>query len=411
MAITITEKVVKNAVAPASGSVLIWDECGGGFGLRVHARGTKSFFFNYRFGGVEKRLTIGKYPAWSALQARNRARELRQLIDRGIDPTAEKRERASAPTVQDLIDRYVRERVEANGQSRPADVRRMLQEAAHIIGAGTKVADVHYGDIERMHRMISQGYAGKEPRPVRANRTLSTLSAAFTLSLRPLAGENRSWRDQAMGNPCKGVAKNREEEKGRLYSNDELERISDAIMAYTGREEVRDYVRLIMLTGCRPIEAQRATWDQFDREAGWWIKPASVTKQRKEHPAPLNDPTRQLIQELRAKRKGDGQIVFPGKGKNGTVTATHCIWTFIRERAGLDAEARIYDLRHSFASIAAANGIPLLVIGKLLGHSQSRTTERYSRHFSDPLRDASDKVAAQITGGKRTLRVVGGNET
>ena len=74
--------------------------------------------------------------------------------------------------------------------------------------------------------------------------------------------------------------------------------------------------------------------------------------------------------------------------------------------AGL-SDARIYDLRHTFASIGAGGGLSLLIIGRLLGHTQARTTQRYSHLADDPLREAAARIATQIAGaGKSKPNVV-----
>jgi integrase len=57
-------------------------------------------------------------------------------------------------------------------------------------------------------------------------------------------------------------------------------------------------------------------------------------------------------------------------------------WQRVRERAGLK-DVRIHDLRHLFASTAIASGQGLPMIGKLLGHSQVQTTERYAHLAAD----------------------------
>ena len=67
-------------------------------------------------------------------------------------------------------------------------------------------------------------------------------------------------------------------------------------------------------------------------------------------------------------------------------------------------DARLYDLRHSFASIGAAGGLSLLVIGKLLGHSRAPTTARYAHLADDPLREATEKIGKVITGNVVKLR-------
>jgi hypothetical protein len=115
MSIRLDERAVKATTAPAKGAISIWDDDITGFGLRVfaptrrHPDGARSFFINYRADGTERRFTIGAFPDWSAKAARDEAKELRRRIDRGEDPTSERRERREAPTVKDLADRYQRE--------------------------------------------------------------------------------------------------------------------------------------------------------------------------------------------------------------------------------------------------------------------------------------------------------------
>jgi hypothetical protein len=57
---------------------------------------------------------------------------------------------------------------------------------------------------------------------------------------------------------------------------------------------------------------------------------------------------------------------------------------------------RLHDLRHSFASFAVMDGAPLYLVGKLLGHKQSRTTEIYAHVADDPLRATAEIAARRI---------------
>jgi integrase len=70
-------------------------------------------------------------------------------------------------------------------------------------------------------------------------------------------------------------------------------------------------------------------------------------------------------------------------------------WQRVRARAGLK-DARIHDLRHTFASTAVASGQGLPMIGKLLGHTQVQTTARYAHLAADPVRSAADSVASSL---------------
>jgi integrase len=399
----LTHEFVQNVSVPVSGATTYWDNDARarGFGLRVYAAGGKSFFLNYWLEGRERRHTIGAFPAWSVTAAREEANELRKRVDRGEDPAGEKRQRREAPTVQDLIDRYIKQHLPRKSAStvRQNDDRRMLAEIGEKLGRHTKIADIHGGDIRDMHQRITES-----GRPVRANRILAICSKMFSLSLVPMPGENTPWRSAALGNPCKGIERNHEEARERFFSQAELAKIGDALNKYPG--VAADCVRLIMLTGCRPGEAMQATWEEFDAEPGYWVKPSAHTKQRKTHRLPLNPPAIELVNRLRKKRKG--KWVFPGDKPGEHLAALWHVWHFVRKQTGIGKSARAYDLRHTFASVGAGGGLSLPIIGKLLGHTQSRTTQRYAHLADDPLREATEKISTVLTGaGKPGADVVG----
>jgi integrase len=399
------ERAVRTAKAPAKGALSIWDSEVKGFGLRVFAptrrnpEGARSFFINYRIAGVERRHTIGDFPVWSALAARAEAKELRKRIDRGEDPAREKREAREAPTVKDLAERYRREHLPGKAESsQAADWAMISNEILPVVGE-RKVADVHFGDAEALHKRITAS-----GRPVRANRVLAVASKMFAISLLPMAGESEPWRDASQGNPCKGVKRNPEEARERFFSSSELAALSDALAEH--ESPAADCLRLIMLTGARPGETMSARWSEFD-EAGYWVKRASSTKQRRAHRAPLSPAANELIAKLRRKRASDSEFVFPsGRIKGRPLRELGGVWEQVTRTAGLEGEL-IYTLRHSFASLGAGGGLSLSIIGRLLGHSQSRTTQRYAHLADDPLREAAAKIGAAIAGaGKDAGNVV-----
>jgi integrase len=399
----LTDDLIRKTPAPAAGSITLWD--GGpdrvrGFGIRINsptkrsATGARSFFINYRHAGREARYTIGAYPTWTVTAARAEARELRKRIDQGEDPASEKRARREAPTVQDLIDRYIADHLPNLTEREQVAHRTMLGTIGDYLGRDRAVAGIHFGDVEAMHKKITAS-----GRPIRANRILGVASKAFSLSLIPLPGEDKPWRDAAVGNPCKGVERNHEEARDRFFSASELTAIGDALNEFPGRAAA-DCVRLVMLTGCRPGEAMAAKWSEFDQEPGYWIKPSAHTKQRKTHRAPLTPAAVELIARRRQERADKpSEWVFPSDRTRGEPIATlwH-VWEFVRDRAELGDTARIYDLRHTFASVGAGGGLSLQIIGKLLGHTLSRTTERYAHLADDPLREAADKIGSVIAG-------------
>jgi integrase len=183
-----------------------------------------------------------------------------------------------------------------------------------------------------------------------------------------------------------------------------LARISDALAAYDG--PAADCIKLVMLTGCRPNEAMKAEWTEFGAEPGYWIKPSAHTKQRRVHKLPLSPAALELIARLRERRKGS-KWLFPGDRPGEHLAAVWYCWARVRERAELSTDARIYDLRHTFASVGAGGGLSLPIIGRLLGHTQPGTTQRYAHLADDPLRQAAEKITTVITGaGKAGAKVV-----
>src|SRR5262249_36773601 len=139
-----------------------------------------------------------------------------------------------------------------------------------------------------------------------------------------------SWRDHALGNPCRGVERNREDGKERFLSTTELAAVTDALAAY-GTTPTADCIRLILLTGCRPDEAKQAIWAQFDLP-GFWIKPSSHTKQRKVHRAPLNPAAQELVERLRPADYKPTDFVFPGEPGKPLQKLQGC-WDVIRRAA------------------------------------------------------------------------------
>lgn len=394
MPVKIDEKTVKTTPAPEKGATTIWDSEITGFGLRVfaptqlHPGGARSLFVNYRSAGIERRYTIGAWPTWSAAAARAEAKELRKIVDRGGDPALERAKARSAPTVTDLVQRYRDEHLSRKAPaSQAADLGMIENYILPAIGK-RRVADVHQGDIADLHAKIT-----KSGKPVHANRVLSLASKMFAIARNPLPGENDAWRSAVQGNPCAGIERNVETGRERFFSATEIVKISEALAKHD--TPAADALRLVMLTGCRPGEALQAVWSQFDAEPGSWVKPASATKQRALHRVPLSPAASELVERLRSnRREGDDRVLpFDGEPK----WELYRLWAEIRAATGLKETDVPYTLRHSFASFGAAGGLSLLVIGKLLGHSLTKTTLRYAHLGDDPLRAAAAQIGAAIT--------------
>src|SRR5215470_9779562 len=117
---SLSEETIKRLRTPAKGNSITYfagstiqgAKAPRGFGVRVTASGARAFILNYRLRGREHRFTIGAWPDWSALKAVREARNLRQRIDRGENPIADRIPSPATATVgsilYEFITRYVR---------------------------------------------------------------------------------------------------------------------------------------------------------------------------------------------------------------------------------------------------------------------------------------------------------------
>ena len=195
MAQHLTDAVVKRLPLPATGSKIHWDAMPG-FGARVTAAGARSFVLRYRVRGSQRdrTFTIGGCSDWATTAARAEAKRLRQLIDQGGDPLGDLEAVREAPTVAQLIDRFVKEHLPRLRASSQADYLRMLEGWVRPhFGKHLKVADVTYELVDALHRKITR--AGS---PYRANRVVAVVSKLFSLSIK--------WNMRGT-NPCKGIEK------------------------------------------------------------------------------------------------------------------------------------------------------------------------------------------------------------
>jgi integrase len=379
MATKLSDKIVKELPAPATGNKVTYDSDETGFGVRVTAAGAKAFILNYRTKSHrERRFTIGKPPRWTVAAARNQAKTLKKRIDLGEDPMAELRAGRHAPTVADLCERYVEQHLPKKRERSGRDDENMIAKRVLPALGAVKVADITFSDIDGLHRKITKGGT-----PLRANRVIALLSKMFNLAIR--------W-EMRTDNPCRGIERNPENKRTRYLSGAELVSLTEEL-AKIEDQQAANVVRLLLLTGARAGEVMAAKWEDIDLEAGVWTKPGATTKQKTVHRVPLSAPARQLLAGFGAEPNG---YIFPGRSGGHRKTVRKA-WSDLCKATGI-ADARAHDLRHTFASHLASGGSSLPIIGALLGHTQAQTTMRYAHLLDDPLRAATERVGAVITG-------------
>jgi len=195
-------------------------------------------------------------------------------------------------------------------------------------------------------------------------------------------------------NPAKGVQKFHEEKRYRWLSSDELTKLGASLDRHHN-QKAANAIRLQLLTGARIGEVLNARWEAFDLERGLWTKPSHHTKQKRTQHLPLSKMSIALLSRLKSQNQAGCEIVFPGRAIDKPIVDLKKFWRSLL----LDAEIsdyRNHDNRHTHASHLVSSGLSLAIVGRLLGHTNPMTTQRYAHIADDPLRAAAEVMAGKM---------------
>ena len=369
-----------------------------GFSITIYPSGNRAFTLDYRVGGRQRRMTIGRWPEWNTVAARERAKDLRREIDEGIDPLNQRENAREAPRVSDMTKRYLEEHTPHLAARNAADQHTIMDKLVVPDWGKKLVTEITKADVEKLLTKIAAGRArpskakpnnrarklqGVKPTPVRANRVGEVLRKMFTLAV------GWGWRED---NPASAFRRRIENERERFLTPEEIGRLAKALDAAKD-QRAAGIIRLCMLTGARSGEVRQARFEQFNLDLASWSKPAATTKQRKIHRIPISGDVAAIVRQRGLLVPKGNPWLFPGDTPGQPVKEIRRFWMAIQKEAKLP-EVRIHDLRHTFASLLVSGGASLEMIGKLLGHTQMQTTQRYAHLMDSPLRDGVNAVAS-----------------
>ena len=403
----LNEKALRDAEPKPGVSYQVFDTEVIGFAARIQASGARTFTIDYRHAGRQRRMTIGRWPEWSVTAARERAKELRRAIDEGNDPLATREDFREAPRVKDMITRYIADHLPKLAKNNAADQTSMLRKMVEPAWGNKLVTEITKFDVARFLDFVSEGRPrpseeepnnrarkreGHKPTPIRANRTGEVLRKMFTLAI------EWEWRAD---NPAHGFHRRIEEARERFLGPEELTRIATVL---DGAEDQRAaaIIRVCMLTGARVGEVRTARFEQFNLDYVIWSKPAATTKQRKIHRVPISQEVVTIVRQRQLVVPHGNPWLFPGETIGQPVREIRRFWMKVQKDADLP-DLRIHDLRHTFASLLVSGGASLEMIGKLLGHSQMQTTQRYAHLMDSPLRAGVDTAASLLRPRSRLV--------
>ena len=240
-----------------------------------------------------------------------------------------------------------------------------------------RVADVNRADVQRWRDgCVGEGEA-------KFNRALPVLASllkyAEALHLR-----------RKSSNPCRGMPRYKREAKERYLTPSEYRRLGKELAedeAFHPKQVA--IVRMLIFTGARVSEIKELQWE--------WVKPPRLTlPESKTGPKIicLNSQALAVLDSI--ERSETCPYVFPNEKGTGPIALTSW-WPVFRRKCALP-DVRLHDLRHSFASSAIMDHVPLATIGKLLGHVLPETTAKYAHLADDAVADAAQRVSGSLAG-------------
>lgn len=335
----LTDTAIRNA-KPADKPVRLFD--GGGLYLEIAPSGGKWWRLKYRFGGKEKRYSLGVYPDVTLAIARKKRDEAREKLAAGIDPgeakKAEKRASllAAAHSFEVVARGWMDERkTTVEPAQHDKTLARMENDVFPWLGK-RPIAEIDAPEILVVLKRVD----GRGAR-FTAHRIRSEISRVFRYGIKEGHCKADPARDLVDAIPPAQTT--------HFASITEPEKVGEMLRAFdgfTGTFPVLCALKLAPMLFVRPGELRKAEWAQFDLDKGEWRY--FVNKTKTDHLVPLAAQAVTILRELHA-LTGEGVYVFPGARDRNRPMSEAAINAALR-RLGYDTRTEITG--HGFRAMA-----------------------------------------------------------
>ena len=393
----LTERAIRNA-KPKAKIYKLADA--GGLYIEVAPSGGKWWRFKYRFGGKQKRFSVGVYPDVPLATARKRRDAARELLADGIDPGAKRKadKREAEGRAANSFEVVAREWYDKQSLTWVAthanDVLRRLEgnlfpeigdkpiaelEAPDLLAAVQKIEQRGARDLA--HRVLQ--VAGQVLRyGIATGRCKRDLSADLKGALAPHKAKHQA-------------AVTAEEMPELLRAIDGYGELGDKLTGYA--------LRLLALTFVRTGELIGAQWAEFDLDQAVWIIPAARMKMKTEHVVPLSRQAIEILRELQS-IGGGSRYVFPGRNPDKPISNNTML--FALYRLGYKGKMTGHGFRAVASTILNEAGFRADVIERQLAHCERNDIRgAYNRAEYLPerrkmMQQWADMLAARANGAR-----------
>ena len=352
----------------------VWDSRVAGLGVRVRPSGGRSYVLLLDAGGRTKRVSLGPVGVRSLEEVR------RDCHARRANPEPEEKT-APAQRVPSFRDFVAGSWTEAHFDAYKPSTRRTVKHelAGQLLPAfGARALDrITEAAIRRWFERYSRTAPGG------ANHVLGRLRQILNFAV--ACGHIET-------NPAAAIAFNRRAKLTRFLSREEVGRLHAALDRHAGRKsdgQQADIIRLLLLTGCRRSEVTGLAWSEVQEDR--LVLADSKTGPRT---IPLGSQARAVLD--RQPRTGS-PFVFPSPRDPARPRHPELsLWNRVRREVGIE-DVRLHDLRHTMASHAVMNGVPVPVVSRLLGHSNVQMTLRYAHLADREIEAAAERIGHSMS--------------
>ena len=375
---------------------------GGGLYLGLTKAGGRYWRLKFRFGGKEKLLALGTYPATSLKAARDLASEARKALQEGRDP-GEVRKAEKTKIVHET--RNTLEAVSRDWLTHQAGrwaaitltrIRASLEADIFPAIGSRPIANIKPGELMAAVKKVESRGAAEQ-----ADRVLKRVKAVYRWAVTHERIELNPMVDLVPSE----IFKPRHVTHRAAMADSDLPEFLAKLENYQGDPHTLHALRLLMLTATRPGETRGARWAEFDLDAALWIIPAERMKMHIEHRVPLST---QAVQVLRTMQtlSGDHELIFPSPFYPSKPLSENTFNSALA-RMGFKGTATAHGFRALFSTVANECNWNPDAIERQLAHVE-RNGVRAAYHRSTYLDDRAKLMQwwADYLDGRKTGKVL-----
>lgn len=333
--------------------------------MEVQPTGAKHWRWKYRFGGKEKRLSLGTYPSVSLAQARLARDAARAVLKAGTDPVQLRKDAKLAAHIRletdfESVARAWHENWKNARSARHADyvIRRLEADVFPVLGA-KPIVDITAPQLLAMAKKIESRGALDI-----ARRCWQTCGQVFEYALAHGKVERNPAKDIKPGAALKPRQK---EHYSRIDARD-MPELLRRIHAYQGAVYTRLAMQLMALTFVRTSELIGARWEEFDLDAAEWRIPAQRMKMKTPHIVPLSTQAVDVVRCLHEVRRLS-PMLFPGERDHEKAMSNNTILKAL-ERMGYKGRMTGHGFRGVASTILHEHGFDHAHIELQLAHQE-----------------------------------------